>query len=197
MLINLEIWRRRMTTKIETKANLNTLETEGHALGIKWKAIVKSDRKQITDFDLPLGKLMLALEAEGSGQIKKARLIACGINGIDRRRRNDAKHLALNWEELSPMVKRFTSTTALLAAWNKSKKADKVDEEPFLKATIEPEEKASNVGQSDAKPKASMSASDIALEAMVQCEVNGIAIKDFMLALKEQLELLDETKVAA
>jgi len=27
--------------------------------------------------------------------------------------------------------------------------------------------------------------------------MNGIAIKDFMLALKEQLEMLDETKVAA
>ena len=193
MLINLEIWRRRMTTKIETTENLNTLETEGHALGKAWKAIQRSDRKQITDFDLPLGKLMLALEAEGSGQIKKARLIACGINGIDRRRRNDAKHLAANWEELSPMVKRFTSTTALLAAWNKSKKADNADEPKADKPEQPKAEKASNVGQSDKV----MSASDIALEAMVQCEVNGIAIKDFMLALKEQLELLDETKVAA
>jgi len=182
-----------MTTKIETTENLNTLETEGHALGKAWKAIQRSDRKQITDFDLPLGKLMLALEAEGSGQIKKARLIACGINGIDRRRRNDAKHLAANWEELSPMVKRFTSTTALLAAWNKSKKADNADEPKADKPEQPKAEKASNVGQSDKV----MSASDIALEAMVQCEVNGIAIKDFMLALKEQLELLDETKVAA
>lgn len=186
-----------MTNEVKIAQSLNTLETQGHALGMAWKAIVKAEKKQIIDFDLPLGKLMLALEAEGSGQIKKARLIACGVNTIDRRRRNDAKHLALNWDELSPMVKRFTSTTALLAAWKESKKADKVDDEPFLKATIEPKEKASNVGQSDDKPKASVSASDIALEAMIQCETNGIAIKDFMLALKEQLEMLDETKVAA
>lgn len=186
-----------MTTKIETTENLNTLEAQGAKLGLKWKAIQRTDRKQITDFDLPLGKLMLALEAEGSGQIKKARLIACGINGIDRRRRNDAKHLALNWDELSPMVKRFTSTTALLAAWNKSKKADAPSEPKANEAQENAEGKPSNVGQSDAKPKASLSASDIALEAMVQCETNGIAIKDFMLALKEQLEMLDETKVAA
>jgi len=183
-----------MTTKIETTENLNTLEAQGHALGKAWKAIQRSDRKQITDFDLPLGKLMLALEAEGSGQIKKARLIACGVNNIDRRRRNDAKHLALNWDDLSPMVKRFTSTTALLAAWNKSKKAANADE-PKADKPEQPkaDSKPSNVGQSDKV----MSASDIALEAMVQCEVNGIAIKDFMLALKEQLELLDESKVAA
>jgi len=183
-----------MTSKTKTTENLNTLENQGHALGIKWKAIQRSDRKQITDFDLPLGKLMLALEAEASGgQIKKARLIACGVNIIDRRRRNDAKHLAANWDELSPMVKRFTSTTALLAAWNKSKKADAPSQPKADKPEQPKAEKASNVGQSDKV----MSASDIALEAMVQCETNGVAIKDFMIALKEQLEMLDETKVAA
>lgn len=186
-----------MTNEVKTAQSLNTLETQGHALATKWKAIVKAEKKQITDFDLPLGKLMLALEAEGSGQIKKARLIACGINSIDRRRRNDAKHLAANWDELSPMVKRFTSTTALLAAWNKSKKADNADEPKADKPSEPKAEKASNVGQSEDKPKASLSASDIALEAMIQCETNGIAIKDFMLALKEQLEMLDKTKVAA
>jgi len=183
-----------MTNEVKNAKSLNTLEAQGAELGKAWKRIQRNDRKQITDFDLPLGKLMLALEAEGSGQIKKARLIACGVNNIDRRRRNDAKHLAANWDELSPMVKRFTSTTALLAAWNKSKKAD----EPKADKPSEPTaEKASNVGQSEDKPKASLSASDIALEAMIQCETNGIAIKDFMLALKEQLEMLDETKVAA
>ena len=183
-----------MTNEVKNAKSLNTLEAQGAELGKAWKRIQRNDRKQITDFDLPLGKLMLALEAEGSGQIKKARLIACGVNNIDRRRRNDAKHLAANWEELSPMVKRFTSTTALLAAWNKSKKADNADE-PKADKPEQPkaDSKPSNVGQSDKV----MSASDIALEAMVQCETNGIAIKDFMLALKEQLEMLDETKVAA
>lgn len=192
-----------MTNEVKTVQSLNTLETKGHALATKWKAIVKADKKQITDFDLPLGKLMLALEAEGSGQIKKERLIACGINGIDRRRRNDAKHLALNWDELSPMVKRFTSTTALLAAWKESKKADKVDNEPFLKATIEPKEKPSNVGQSEDKPFATPS--DIALNLMLQIEVlaeqskcsKEHAFKMTMFAIKAVAKNLDETKVAA
>ena len=44
--------------------------------------------------------------------------------------------------------------------------------------------------------KSPVTASDIALEALVQCEANGITIQDFMLALKEQLILVDE-KVAA
>ena len=51
-----------MTKKIvnEVKSEINTLEAQGAKLGLKWKAIQRSDRKQITDFDLPLGKLMLA-----------------------------------------------------------------------------------------------------------------------------------------
>ena len=55
----------------------------------------------------------------------------------------------------------------------------------------------SKVGLDSEADKADKSPSDIALDALVQCEMNGIAIKDFMLALKEQLEMLDEDKVAA
>lgn len=184
-----------MTNQIQTTAELNTLEAQGAELGKAWKRIERNNRKQITDFDLPLGKLMLALEAEGNGQIKRSRLQECGIANIDRRRRNDAKHLAANWDELSPMVKRFTSTSALLKAWQKDNKANATDnvesiEEASDNATAEG--KASDVGQ-----KAPVTAGDIALEALVQCEANGIAIKDFMLALKEQLQMIDETKVAA
>jgi hypothetical protein len=193
-----------MTNEVKIAQSLNTLETQGHALATKWKAIVKAEKKQITDFDLPLGKLMLALEAEASGgQIKKERLIACGINGIDRRRRNDAKHLAANWDELSPMVKRFTSTTALLADWNKSKKAD-APSKPKANKPEQPEAgKPSNVGQSDEKPFATPS--DIALNLMLQIEVlaeqskcsKEHAFKMTMFAIKAVAKNLDETKVAA
>ena len=57
----------------------------------------------------------------------------------------------------------------------------------------------SNVGldEPQVQEQSPITASDIALEALVQCETNGVAIKDFMLALKEQLEMLDQTNVAA
>lgn len=178
-----------MTKKIvnEVKSEINTLEAQGHALGKAWKAIQRKDRKQITDFDLPLGKLMLALEAEGSGQIKKARLIACGVNNIDRRRRNDAKHLAANWDELAPMVKRFTSTTALLAAWNKSKKADK----PKADKPEQPKaDKASNVGQSEVSKK--LNAEDIAVNVLDLLEANNVSLKEFEAAFKATVAILKD-----
>ena len=193
-----------MTKKIvnEVKSEINTLEAQGHALGKAWKAIQRRDRKQITDFDLPLGKLMLALEAEGSGQIKKARLIACGVNNIDRRRRNDAKHLAANWDELSPMVSRFTSTTALLAAWNKSKKADAPSKPKADKPEQPKADKVSNVGQSEEQPKASkpMSADDVAESVLDMLDANGITLAQFeasFAALAAILKDEDTNKKAA
>ena len=85
--------------------------------------------------------------------------------------------------------KGFTSLTALQAAMRKADKASepKADDK-------------SNVGlnsEADESPFAEKSASDIALDALVQCEVNGITVKDFMLALKEQLEMLDTNKAVA
>ena len=61
-------------------------------------------------------------------------------------------------------------------------------------ATPKGEDK-SDVGLADDKPTANtmpMTAGDIALEALIQCETNGVAIADFMLALKEQLAMLDK-----
>ncbi len=62
-------------------ASLNTLEDKGNWLGKKFRSIVNSDRKAITEFDLPLGQLLMALRAEsGDGkQISRSRLRDCGI----------------------------------------------------------------------------------------------------------------------
>ena len=58
-----------MSKKIanEVTAEINTLESQGKALNAKWKRIVRAEKKQIVDFDLPLGKVMVALAAEAGG----------------------------------------------------------------------------------------------------------------------------------
>ena len=79
------------------------------------------------------------------------------------------------------------------------KKAEKASE-PKAETHEQPEaDTESNVGLDEPKvqEQSSITASDIALEALVQCESNGVAIKDFMLALKEQLEMLDQTQAVA
>ena len=144
---------------------------------------------------------MVALKQEANGRITSQRLKDCGINTIDKRRRSEALWFVENETEARAFVqaskKGFTSLTALQAAMKKAEKAS----EPKAETHEQPEaDTESNVGlDSEAETKQSepLSPSDIALEALIQCETNGIAIKDFMLALKEQLEMLDQTNVAA
>ena len=184
----------------------NTLEAEGFALAKEYKSITKGDKARFTKatkadgFDTRLGKLMQKLKAEGGDRISSQRLKDCGINGIDKRRRSEALWFVENETACREFVKAskkgFTSLTALQAAM-KPKAAPK----PKADKPVQPEaDDKSNVGlnsEADESPIADKSASDIALDALVQCEVNGITVKDFMLALKEQLEMLDEDKAVA
>ena len=112
-------------------ASLNTLEDKGNWLGKKFRSIVNSDRKAITEFDLPLGQLLMTLRAEsGDGkQISRTRLRDCGIANIDRRRRSESEELARNWD--NPVVqelvasKRFSSAVTLLREFKKLTAEDK------------------------------------------------------------------------
>ena len=112
-------------------ASLNTLEDKGSWLGKKFRSIVNSDRKAITEFDLPLGQLLMTLRAEsGDGkQISRSRLRDCGIANIDRRRRSESEELARNWDNpvMQELVesKRFSSATTLLREFKKLTAEDK------------------------------------------------------------------------
>ena len=200
-----------MTNQIATiSAEINTLEAEGFALAKEWKSICKADKTRFTKstkadgFDTRLGKLMFALKQEANGRITSQRLKDCGINTIDKRRRSEALWFVENETEARAFVqaskKGFTSLTALQAAMKKAEKAS----EPKAETHDEPEADAeSNVGLDEpevqvkeVKAFTNMSAEDIAFEALLQCEVNKIPVKEFMLALKGQLEMLDEKAVA-
>ena len=183
---------------------ITTLEAEGVALAKMWKSICSAEKTRFTKstqadgFDTRLGKLMLALKQEtDAGRISSSRLKECGIHNIDKRRRSEALWFVENETEAREFVKAskkgFTSLSALQKAMAKASK----DAESTETATPKGEDK-SDVGLADDKPTAEtqpMTASDIALEALIQCETNSVAIADFMLALEEQLSMLDQ-KVA-
>ena len=183
-------------------AEINTLEAEGFALAKEWKAISKADKARFTKstkadgFDTRLGKLMFALKQESEGRIPSARLKECGINSIDKRRRSEALWFVENETACRGFIqaskKGFTSLTALQSAMRKAEKSAKADEQP--EADTE-----SNVGLDEPKVQieevkafTNMSAEDIAFEALLQCETNQIPVEEFMLALKEQLVMLDK-----
>ena len=192
-----------MTNSIQNnQPEINTLEAEGVVLAKMWNEICKADKSrfkkaiQLDGFDTRLGKLLQSLKSEGGTKISSQRLRDCNIHIIDKRRRSEALWFVENEKECRQFAKTskkgFTSLTALQRAMkqastaNTTAKADKVDDNPS-------KEEQSNVGPEKASPK---TASDIALEALVQCDVNGINVADFLLSLKEQLDLLDIKQAA-
>ena len=189
------------STQIVAVVN-NTLEAEGFALAKEYKSITRGDKVRFTKatkadgFDTRLGKLMQKLKAEGGDRISSQRLKDCGINGIDKRRRSEALWFIENETACRDFIqaskKGFTSLTALQAAMKP--KADPKPKADADKPTGSEAEDKSNVGlDSEADKAETKSASDIALEALVQCELNGVSKAKFIAALKEQLEMLDDS----
>ena len=191
-----------MTNKIATfSAEISTLEAEGKALAKEYKAITRGEKARFNKstradgFDTRLGNLMLQLKAETEGgRISSARLKECGLHTIDKRRRAEALWFVENETACRAFVKAskkgFTSLTALQSAM-KPKAEPKPPVEPT--GSDKPE---SNVGLNEpevqeVKAFTQMNAEEIAFEALLQCEVNNIPVKEFFLALKDQLELVD------
>jgi hypothetical protein len=175
-------------------AVLNTLEDEGKALAKEWTNICRADKRRFDKFtkadgfDTRLGKLMFALKQESEGRIPSARLIECGINSIDKRRRSEALWFVENETEARQFIqaskKGFTSLTALQAAMRKSAKADETPEQP------EADDK-SNVGLTTSGERSSdekTSAIDIVLMVMQQCKEHNVVLQDVV----NELNLLTE-----
>ena len=181
----------------KNQPELSTLEAEGIVLAKMWKSICKADKTrfkkaiQLDGFDTRLGKLLQSLKSEGGAQISTNRLRDCNLHQIDRRRRSEALWFVENEQDARKFNKSskkgFTSLSALQKAMSKASKAktakaDKVDEKPS-------KEEVSDVGQSEA-PKKVLTASDIALEALLLCEIHGVDLNDFANALTEQNEMM-------
>ena len=160
---------------VVNSAEINTLEAQGKALHNAWKRIVRAEKRQITEFDLPLGNLLVELSLEAGGNIKKERLQECNIHNIPKQRRSDAKQLAELWDNLTDYLPRFSSTSAMLKAYKADNKAPV---EPKAKST---EGEKSDVGQTETSPKASkpMQADDVAVAVLEMLEANNISLDDF------------------
>ena len=191
---------------------LSTLQSIGANLTKAYHKEQKSLRTKTTkmvfsteSFEYQLGSLQSQiLTIENVKIISKALALDYGINSIDKRRKSEALWLFSNhsnivtWLRQNPK-KRFTSLTALQRAYslaNKPKEEASTQEE-----ILQIEDKSSeqsNVGHSEEKPKAKkkLTASDVAFETVLALDTNGISKEEFLVALKEQLELIeDNTKL--
>ena len=189
----------------------NTVEAKGLVLSRWDKSITKGDVnrfKKLCEFGgfwFSLGEILVQLRTESGGSRTDSALLKnANLHTVAKQRRSEAMKFFENFHvivenDLLGKKSSICHMKDLLSAVDKIVNPKVEDEPPFLEATIvadEPEAPAIEDKSSQAETKP-MSPSDIALEALVQCELNNVQVKDFMLALKEQLEMLDENKAVA
>jgi hypothetical protein len=190
--------------------NIPTLKSIGSELTSAYKKEQSSLRTKTTkivfsteSFEFKLGKLISdILSLENTKLISKELALKYGINAIDKRRRSEALNLFSNhsnyvtWLKNNPK-KRFTSLSAMIKAYafeNKPKQEDTSEEKEILQIEDKSSEQ-SDVGQSvkeEPKVQKKLTASDVAFETVLALDTNGISKEEFLVALKEQLELIEE-----
>ena len=181
----------------KSKSNLPS-QDELKALGVN---LAKQDAKETKSLqskttkvvrntdsvDYQLGNLQSdILKLENVKVISKELAKKYGIHTIDRRRRSEALWLFRNFTEVNAWLdktkKRFINLSSLQKAFNKATKPKsdkpKASDDSPKSDTDEPK------AQADAPKK--LTVSDLALETLVQIDVNNIDMMEFLTELQKQ-----------
>ena len=192
---------KKQTQKLPTQDELKVQGSNLAKLDAKETKSLQSKTTKVvrnTDsLDYQLGKLQSdILKLENVKIISKELAKKYSINRIDRRRRSEALWLFNNFEEVNSWLnktkKRFINLSSLQKAFNKATKPKsdkpKASDEPKVQEneTKSQESPMSDTNEPKVQEKKQMTASDIALEVLVQLEMNNISIKDFARELNSQ-----------
>ena len=183
----------------------NELKVQGSNLAKQDAKEMKSLKAKTTkvvfntdSLDYQIGQLIVnILKVENVKFISKELAKKYGINTITKQRKSDAKILFENHEKivtwLQSTKQRYTSLSALLKAFYKATKpkSDKPKASDETKSQKETETESQDSPKSDttepkAQEKKQMTASDLALEVLVQLEMHNISIKDFAREINSQ-----------
>ena len=195
----------------KSKSNLpsqNELKVQGSNLAKLDAKEMKSLKAKTTkvvfnpdSLDYQIGQLIVnILKLENVKVISKELAKKYGINTITKQRRSDAKILFENHEKivtwLQSTKQRYTSLSALLKAFYKANKPKsdkpKASDETKSQETESETQKSpkSDTNEPKAQEKKQMTASDLALEVLVQLEMHNISIKDFAREINSQYKEL-------
>ena len=184
----------------------NTVQAKGLVLSRWDKSLVKADKSKFKSltvkdgFWFTLGKLLAEiLEESGGLRMDSAKLKDANLHTVAKQRRQEALKFFQNFDFIveNDLLGKFASMKALLSEVAKLQKpkaenTEGGDTEGEAKSDSGPSTEGETQSETvTANKLAPMSASDIAFEAMLRCDANGISFKDLLLALKEQQSLLN------
>ena len=175
----------------------NTLQAKGLVLSRWDKSLVKTDKsrfKALTvkdGFWFSLGEILDKILQESGGlRMDSALLKDANLHTVAKQRRQEALKFFQNFDFIveNDLLGKFASMKALLSEVAKLQKPKAEVTEGEDKSDSGPSTEGETQSETVPSPK---SAEDIAFEAMLQCDANGISFKDLLLALQEQQSLLN------
>jgi len=181
----------------------NTIQAKGLVLSRWDKSLVKADKSKFKSltvrdgFWFTLGEILhKILEESGGNRMDSAKLKDANLHTVAKQRRQEALKFFQNFDFIveNDLLGKFASMKALLSEVAKLQKpkAEVTEGEDEAKSdsgpSTEGETQSETVVANKLAPK---TAEDIAFEAMLQCDANGISFKDLLLALQEQQSLLN------
>ncbi len=187
----------------------NTVQAKGLVLSRWDKSLVKADKskfKALTvkdGFWFSLGEILDKILQESGGlRMDSALLKDANLHSVAKQRRQEAVKFFQNFDfiESNKLLGKFGSMKALLSEVAKLQKPKAADTEGEAKSDSGPSTEGETQSETDNlitvldasnNKLAPMKAEDIAFEAMLRCDANGISFKELLVALKEQQSLLN------
>ncbi len=168
----------------------NTLEAKGLVLSRWDKSIVKADKSRFKSltvrdgFWFTLGKLLAEiLEESGGLRMDSAKLKDANLHSVAKQRRQEALKFFQNFDFIveNDLLGKFASMKALLSEVAKLQKPKAEDTEGEAKSDSGPSTEGETQSETVTEAVLPKTAEDIAFEAMLQCDANGISFKDLLL----------------
>ena len=178
----------------------NTVQAKGLVLSQWDKSICKADKSRFKalcakdGFWFSLGEICLELlKQSGGNRTDSALLKDANLHTVAKQRRKEAMDFVTNFKviEDNKLIGKFASMKDLLKAVDTIINP-KVEKEP--KVPVEPEAPVLAIEDksSEAVPQSVKTAEDLALEVLLQVEMNNISIADFKIAIANAIGMLEE-----
>jgi hypothetical protein len=178
----------------------NTVQAKGLVLSQWDKSICKADKSRFKalcakdGFWFSLGEICLELlKQSGGNRTDSALLKDAHLHTVAKQRRKEAMDFVRHFKviEDNKLIGKFASMKDLLKAVDTIVNP-KVEKEP--KVPVEPEAPVLAIEDksSEAVPQSVKTAEDLALEVLLQVEMNNISIADFKIAIANAIGMLEE-----
>ena len=185
----------------------NTVEAKGLVLSRWDKSITKGDVnrfKKLCEFGgfwYSLGQILVQLRTESGGSRTDSTLLKnAHLHNVAKQRRSEAMKFFENFHVIveNDLLGKKSSICHMKDLLKEVDKIvnPKVEDEPVTEATIvadEPEVLAIEDKSSEAAPQSKKTAEDLALEVLLQVELNEVSLADFETAIANAIGMIKQT----